>query len=86
MSDQLKKMSHDLRLFGIYTGFERRCEQAGAESLNHREFLRLILEDEVNQRKNAAAKRLLTKAKFRSIADLEDWDQTFERGFTKTKL
>lgn len=86
MSDQLKKMSHDLRLFGIYTGFERRCEQAGAESLNHREFLRLILEDEFNQRKNAAAKRLLTKAKFRSVADLEDWDQTFERGFTKTKL
>lgn len=86
MNDQLKSMSHNLRLFGIYGGFERRCEQAGAESLNHQEFLRLVLEDEVNQRKNAAAKRLLTKAKFRSVADLEDWDQTFERGFTKTKL
>lgn len=86
MNDQLKQMSHNLRLFGVHGGFERRAQQAGAESLNHLEFLRLILEDEFNQRKNAAAKRLLTKAKFRSVADLEDWDQTFERGFTKVKL
>ena len=86
MQDQLKQMSHNLRLFGVHGGFEKRAQQAGAESLNHLEFLRLILEDEFNQRKNAAAKRLLTKAKFRSVADLEDWDQTFERGFTKTKL
>jgi DNA replication protein DnaC len=86
MQDQLRQMSHNLRLFGVHGGFEKRAQQAGAESLNHLEFLRLILEDEFNQRKNAAAKRLLTKAKFRSVADLEDWDQTFERGFTKTKL
>lgn len=86
MQDQLKQMSHNLRLFGVHGGFEKRAQQAGAESLNHLEFLRLILEDEFNQRKNAAAKRLLTKAKFRSVADLEDWDQTFERGFTKIKL
>ena len=86
MNDQLKQMSHNLRLFGVHGGFERRAQQAGAESLNHLEFLRLILEDEFNQRKNAAAKRLLMKAKFRSVSDLEDWDQTFERGFTKTKL
>lgn len=86
MNDQVKQLTHNLRLFGVHNGFERRAQQAGAESLNHLEFLRLILEDEFNQRKNAAAKRLLTKAKFRSTADLEDWDQTFERGFTKTKL
>ena len=86
MNDQLKQLSHGLRLFGVHGGFEKRAQQAGAESLNHLEFLRLILEDEFNQRKNAAAKRLLAKAKFRTAADLEDWDQTFDRGFTKTKL
>ena len=86
MNDQVKQLSHGLRLFGVHGSFEKRVQQAGAESLNHLEFLRLILEDESNQRKNAAAKRLLTKAKFRSAADLEDWDQTFDRGFTKTKL
>ena len=86
MNDQVRQLSHGLRLFGVHQSFEKRAQQAGSESLNHLEFLRLILEDEFNQRKNAAAKRLLTKAKFRSTADLEDWDQTFDRGFTKTKL
>lgn len=86
MNDQLRQLSHNLRLFGIHGGFEKRAEQAGAQSLNYLEFLRLVLEDEINQRKTAAAKRLMTKAKFRSFADLEDWDQTFDRGFTKAKL
>lgn len=86
MNDQVKQLTHGLRLLGIHNSFEKRAQQAGSESLNHLEFLRLVLEDELNQRKNAAAKRLLTKAKFRSAADLEDWDQTFDRGFTKVKL
>jgi DNA replication protein DnaC len=86
MNDQLKQLSHTLRLFGVHGGFEKRAEQAGAQSLNHLEFLRLILEDEINQRKSASAKRLITRAKFRSFSDLEDWDQTFERGLTKVKL
>lgn len=73
MNDQVKQLTHGLRLLGIHNSFEKRAQQAGSESLNHLEFLRLILEDEFNQRKNAAAKRLLTKAKFRSAADLEDW-------------
>ena len=28
----------------------------------------------------------MTRAKFRSVADLEDWDQSYERGLTKAKL
>ncbi len=86
MNDQVRQLSHSLRLFGVHGHFEKRAEQAAAQSLNHLEFLRFILEDEINQRKNAAAKRLTTRAKFRSYCDLEDWDQTFERGFTKAKL
>ena len=86
MNDQVRQLSHSLRLFGVHGNFEKRAEQAAAQSLNYLEFLRFILEDEINQRKNTAAKRLTTRATFRSYCDLEDWDQTFERGFTKTKL
>jgi DNA replication protein DnaC len=86
MNDQVRNLSHGLRLFGIHGGFAKRAEQASAQSLNHLEFLRLVLEDEVNQRKNTSAKRLTTRARFRSFCDLEDWDQTFDRGLTKTKL
>jgi DNA replication protein DnaC len=60
--------------------------QAAGQGLSHLEFLRLVLEDEVLQRKERVAKMLTTRAKFRSAVELEDWDQTFDRGLTKVKL
>lgn len=86
INDQMRMLSHDLRLFGVHAGFEARAAQAASQGLNHLEFLRLVLEDEVLQRKERVAKALTTKAKFRSLANLEDWDQSFERGLTKLKL
>ncbi len=50
------------------------------------EMLRLLLEDEVLQRKDALTRRLTTRAKFRSYADLEDFDFSFDRGIPKPKL
>ncbi len=84
--DQMRNLAHQLRLFGVHRSFEARMNQAAAEGLSHLEFLRLVLEDEVLQRKERVAKTLTTRAKFRSAADLEDWDQTFDRGLTKAKL
>lgn len=84
--DQLKKLTSQLRLYGISEGFERRSEQAASQALSSAEFLRLILEDEVQFRKQVSAKKITTRAKFRFIADIEDWDQSFERGLTKQKL
>jgi DNA replication protein DnaC len=86
ISDQMKTLSHSLRLFGVHAGFEKRATEAASQGLNHLEFLRLVLEDEVLQRKERVAKSLKTRAKFRSMANLEDWDQTFERGLAKAKL
>ncbi len=86
MSDQMRSLSHQLRLFGVHASFEKRAAQAAGQGLNHLEFLRLILEDEILNRKERISKGLLTRAKFRSVADLEDWDQTYERGLSKVKL
>lgn len=86
INDQMRILSHSLRLFGVHAGFEARAAQAASQSLNHLEFLRLVLEDEVLQRKERVAKGLTTRAKFRTLANLEDWDQSFERGLTKLKL
>ena len=86
INDQMRNISHQLRLFGVHAGFEARANQAAADGLSHLEFLRLVLEDEVLQRKERVAKALTTRAKFRSAAALEDWDQTFDRGLTKAKL
>ena len=46
----------------------------------------LILEDEKRQRRNAAAKRLLTRAKFWHQADLKDRDETSDRGIASANL
>lgn len=86
INDQVRSLSHTLRLFGIHAGFESRCEQAANQQLTHFECLRLILEDEILHRKERAAKAFATRAKFRILASLEDWDQTFDRGITKVKL
>lgn len=86
INDQVRSLSHQLRLFGIHAGFEARCAQASGQQLNHFECLRLILEDEILHRKERAAKAFATRAKFRTQASLEDWDQTFDRGLTKAKL
>lgn len=86
INDQVRSLTHQLRLFGVHQHFEKRAQQAEAQSLKPLEFLRCILEDEVLQRKERVAKTLTTRAKFRSAAELEDWDQTFERGLNKAKL
>jgi len=84
--DQVQTIAHSLRLFGIHAAFKRRAEEALAKSLHPLEFLRLLLEDEQLNRAERIGKMLITKAKFRSHADLEDWDQTFERGLPKPKF
>ena len=86
MTDQVRVLSHELRLFGVHGGYEKRVAEAEGQGLTHMEFLRLILEDEVLQRKTRSAQALLTRAKFRSQVSLEDWDTSYDRGVTKQKL
>jgi len=86
IGDQMRSIAHGLRLFGVHANFEKRAAEAQGQGLSHLEFLRLILEDEVLARKDRIAKGLLTRAKFRSVADLEDWDHSYDRGLTKAKL
>lgn len=84
--ESVKSIAHELRLFGIHGAAERRCQEAQAESLHPAEFLRLLLEDEKDRRRQIVAKRLTTRAKFRSSAQLEEWDFATKRGITKAKL
>ena len=84
--DQIKELTHRLRLFGIHNGIESRWAEMQANSLDGAEMLRLLLEDEMLQRRDALTQRLTTKAKFRSYVDIEDWDTSFDRGITKSKL
>lgn len=86
MLDQIKNLSHQMRLFGIHSCCDRRASEAVSGQLHPLEFLRLVLEDELCSRKDRVSKRLTTQAHFRFGADLEDWDKSFERGLTPQKL
>lgn len=85
-SVEIRKLTHELRLFGMHESFERRCAEAAQEGLLGEELLTRLLEDEKLNRKNKASKMLETQAKFRRESILEEWDTTKDRGITKTKL
>lgn len=81
--DQIRTLCHEMRLYGIKSAVERRSSQALAEGLPPMDFLRLLLEDERIDRDSRKASRLMARARFRSGADLVDFDQTFDRGLSK---
>jgi DNA replication protein DnaC len=86
MNDQAKNSANNLKLFGILQNIEMRASQAVAEGLHPSEFLSLLLSDEELYRKNRLSLSLTKRAKFRHQADIEDWDQSFDRGISKAKL
>lgn len=83
---EIKRLSHELRLYGIHENFERRLTLASSEGQTGEELLIRLLEDEKQYRKNRFSKILDNKAKFRRNSLIEDWDFSFERGISKTKL
>lgn len=84
--DQIKSLTHKLRLFGIHNAVESRYAELKSSNLDPLEMLHLLLEDESLQRRDALTQRLTTKAKFRSYADIEDWNGSFDRGISKPKI
>jgi DNA replication protein DnaC len=86
LSNQLKGISHELRLFGIHQSLDRIANLAMKESLHPLEYLRLVLEEEKIDRLERSSKALKTRAKFRYDAELTDWDHEFARGLTKVQF
>lgn len=86
MIEEVQKLAHELRLFGIHRDCERRCQRAESDQMSAKDLLKLLLEDEKLFRQERKAKMLATRAKFRSSCYLEDWDDTFQRGINKAKI
>ena len=60
MLDQVRALSHQMRLFGIHEACERQAQTALSQQLHPLEFLRLLLEEELLSRKDRTAKALMT--------------------------
>lgn len=77
MKATLKQQARQLRLSGLLQTLEVRLEEARSHSLDHEEFLELILADELNVRGQRKIARHTKAASFRDPKTLEDFDFAF---------
>ena len=74
---QLNTTLKQLKLSGLGRTLDLRLQEAGANRLSHREFLELILQDEVNLRDQKRIEQRTRTADFKSLKTLEDFDWRF---------
>ena len=75
-----------LRLSGLAAVLEVRLHEAATSGLTHREFLELILQDEVMTRDDRKMSRRVIAAGFRDQRRLEDFDFSFNPTIKKSSI
>jgi DNA replication protein DnaC len=77
MTDALQNLLKQLRLSGLLSTLEVRLHEALASQLSHREFLELILQDELAVRNERLLGRRVKAAQFREVKTLDQFDWSF---------
>jgi DNA replication protein DnaC len=86
MSEALSQTLKKLRLSGLSATLEVRLHEAAASGLSHREFLELLLQDELLVRNSRLINRRVAAAGFRESRTLEDFDFSFNPSIKKPKI
>ncbi len=86
MSDSLLQLLTKLRLSGSASSLEIRLHEAASNSLSHREFLELLLQDELLTRDDRKMNRRVMAAAFRDQRRLEDFDFSFNPSIKKSLI
>lgn len=86
MTDSLLQVLTKLRLSGLASTLEVRLHEAAAGGLAHREFLELVLQDEVLLRDDRKMNRRVAAAGFRDHRRLEDFDFSFNTSIKKNVI
>ncbi|MGN6545000.1 MAG: IS21-like element helper ATPase IstB [Aureliella sp.] len=86
MTDTLAPLLRKLRLSGLGTSLEIRLHEAASNHLTHREFLELILQDELLTRNDRLISKRITAASFRDQKRLEDFDFSFNPSIKKNHV
>jgi DNA replication protein DnaC len=73
----LETTLRQLRLSGLARSLSARLQEAAASRLSHEEFLEIILQDELNVRKERMLSRRTKAADFHHLKTLEDFDWRF---------
>src|SRR3989442_7035712 len=75
-----------LRLSGLAGTLSLRLQEAAANRLSHEEFLELILQDELNVRKERLLSRRTKAADFHHLKTLEDFDWRFNPNLPRKEI
>ena len=86
MSDGLLPTLRKLRLSGLAESLEIRLHEAATSGLGHREFLELVLQDELLIRNHRLMNRRTAAAGFREVRRLEDFDFAFNSSIKKDRV
>src|SRR4051794_16245934 len=86
MNDALRTTLKTLRLSGLAQSLEVRLQEAAGHTLNHAEFLELILQDELTVRAERQLARRVKAAMFRDPKTLEDFDWQFNPSIKKKQI
>lgn len=79
MNPQLVQNLRRLRLSGLVASLEVRLQEAQGNSLDHAEFLELVVADELAVRQDRAIGRRIKAARFRDLRSIEDFDYVEHR-------
>jgi DNA replication protein DnaC len=86
MTDSLLSILKQLRLSGLAESIDIRLQEAASHQLNHREFLELILQDEVAVRADRLLQRRLKAACFRDVKTFDQFDWSFNPAIPKKHI
>jgi DNA replication protein DnaC len=79
-------MLKQLRLSRLSESLDARLQEAAGHSLNHSEFLELILDDELTVRNGRAIDRRIKQANFREMKTLDNFDFSFNASLPKRRI
>lgn len=86
MHDSLQTTLRELRLSGLAQTLDVRLQEAAGHSLSHREFLELILQDELLVRNERQIERRVKAAQFRELKALDQFDFSFNPSIQKKQV
>jgi DNA replication protein DnaC len=86
MMESLSKAMRALRLSGALESLEVRLQEAAGNSLNHAEFLELILQDELAVRDDRLVQRRVKAARFRDQKTLDQFNWSFNPSIPRKQI
>ena len=86
MKSAVEQQLKQLRLSGMLATLEVRNQEAISGDLSHMDFLTLLLQDELDVRRDRKSQRLLKQAGFRELKTLEQFDFGFNQSINRKEV